>query len=436
MAIVKFTSYPLCLEYLFTLERAGIKYDLRNIKSLLHVLGNPEKSFKSIHIAGTNGKGSVSSIIYSYLVEAGVLAGLNTSPHINDFRERILCGKNMISRKFIISFVNRMFEHIEKIKPSFFEVTTAMAFDYFRHCDIETAVIETGLGGRLDSTNVVEPVVSVITGISIDHVHFLGNTIEGIAGEKAGIIKKGKPVVIGKLLPEAKRVVMKKAVEKESELTDSWENVSGKILSRNEKGMSLTIGRKSFKCFFPEIGDFQLINIKTAYAAINKYCEKCKIPFNEKTFALSLLNIERNSRLHGRFELISRKPDIVVDVSHNLEAIKNLKKNLEFFSYKKLYILIGMMHDKDYCACMKEVAKLDAEIILTRPRYSRAADPKVMMDCVNSQKHKFSVHQNLVKAVNEVFDKLKKNDMLVVTGSFFLAGEFMKLKRVREVLSR
>ena len=436
MAKVVFKSYPRCLEYLFTLERAGIKYDLRNIRSLLKILENPERAFKSIHVAGTNGKGSVSSIIHSYLVETGVHTGLNTSPHINDFRERILCGRNMITRKFILNFVNKMYDHIERIRPSFFEVTTAMAFDYFRHCGVETAVIETGLGGRLDSTNVVDPVVSVITGISVDHVHFLGNTIEGIAGEKAGIIKKEKPVVIGKLPPEAKRVVERKAKDQNSELIDSWHSVGGKILSRNENGMSLILGRKALECFLPEIGDFQLINIKTSYAAINKYCKKCKVPFDENAFVRSLLNIESNSRLHGRFELVSRKPAIVVDVSHNLEAIRNLKKNLEYFRYNRLFILIGMMHDKDYCACIKEVAKIDCEVILTRPKYSRAADPAVMMDCVNAFQHKFTVQQNLSKAVIEVFEKLKKNDMLVVTGSFFLAGEFLKLKKVREVISQ
>ncbi len=434
MAEDKFNSYPRCLEYLFTLERAGIKYDLRNIRSLLKILKNPERSFKSIHVAGTNGKGSVSSIIHSYLIETGMFAGLNTSPHINDFRERILCGKNIISRKYVISFVNRMYDHIERIKPSFFEVTTAMAFDYFRHCGVETAVIETGLGGRLDSTNVLDPVVSVITGISVDHVHYLGNTIEGIAGEKAGIIKKGKPAVIGKLPPEAKEVVRLKAAEMDSELIDSWQNVSGKILSRDENGMSLTIGRKGFRCFFPEIGDFQLINIKTSYSALRKYCEETRVPFDENAYAKSLLNIEQNSRLHGRFELVSRKPSIVVDVSHNLEAIRNLKKNLEFFRYERLFILIGMMHDKDYCSCIKEIAKIDCEIILTRPKYSRAADPAAMLDCVNTGHHKFSVQQNLGKAVSEILNKLKKNDMLVVTGSFFLAGEFLKMKKIREVV--
>ncbi|MBK6875498.1 MAG: bifunctional folylpolyglutamate synthase/dihydrofolate synthase [Ignavibacteria bacterium] len=436
MAKDKFVSYSHSIEYLFNLERRGIKYDLRNIRSLLTILDNPERAYKTIHVAGTNGKGSVSSIIYSYLIESGIRAGLNTSPHISDFRERIVCGRRKITRSFILGFVNRMYEHIEKIKPSFFEATTAMAFDYFRHCGIEAAVIETGLGGRLDSTNVVDPVVSVITGIAVDHVYYLGNTIEGIAGEKAGIIKKGKPVVIGKLPNEARKVILEKAIKEGSEFKDSWKNVSGKILERSDRGFKFSLGENKVKYTFPEIGDFQLINIKTAYSVLKIFCEKQGVPFESEIFIRSLKNISRNSQLHGRFELVSRNPKIVIDVSHNLEAIKNLKKNLEYFRYKKLYVILGMMHDKDYCSCIKEIGKLDCRIILTRPKYSRAADPAVMMNCVKVNKQKFSVYMDLKEAVDSVLGEIGKNDMLVVTGSFFLAGEFLDLKSVKKMLTK
>jgi dihydrofolate synthase/folylpolyglutamate synthase len=432
----KFDSYSQCIEYLFNLERRGIKYDLRNIRSLLTILDNPERTYKTIHVAGTNGKGSVSSIIYSYLIESGIRAGLNTSPHIKDFRERIICGRRKITRSFILDFANRMYEHIEKIKPSFFEATTAMAFDYFRHCGVETAVIETGLGGRLDSTNVVDPVVSVITGIAVDHVHFLGNTIEGIAGEKAGIIKKRKPVVIGKLPGEARRVIIAKANKEKAELIDSWKSVKAKILERNENGFNFSLGNISETFSFPEIGDFQLINIKTAYSALRIICEEQGILFDTDTFSKSLTNISRNSQLHGRFELVSGNPKIVIDVSHNLEAIKNLKKNLKYFRYKKLFIIIGMMHDKDYCSCIEEIGKLDCRIILTKPKYSRAADPTVMMNCVKSNKQKFSVYMDLKEAVDSVLGEIGSNDMLIVTGSFFLAGEFLELKSVKKVLKK
>jgi dihydrofolate synthase/folylpolyglutamate synthase len=432
----KFDSYSQCIEYLFNLERRGIKYDLKNIRSLLSILDNPERSYKTIHVAGTNGKGSVSSIIYSYLVESGVRAGLNTSPHIRDFRERIICGRKMITRNYILGYVNRMYEHIENIKPSFFEATTAMAFEYFRDCGVETAVIETGLGGRLDSTNVVNPIVSVITGISIDHVNFLGNTIEGIAGEKAGIIKKGKPVVIGKLPVEAKSIIIAKAKKEKAKLIDSWKSVEGKIIERNENGFSFSLGDINETFSIPEIGDFQLINIKTAYSTLRIICEEQGILFDTDTFSKSLTNISRNSRLHGRFELISRKPMIVIDVSHNLEAIKNLKQNLRFFRYRKLFVIMGMMHDKDYCSCIREIGKLDCRVILTRPKYSRAADPNVMMNCIKGNHKKFRVHQELKEAVNSVLAEMNQDDILIVTGSFFLAGEFLELKKVKEILAK
>lgn len=436
MAKDKFDSYSQSIEYLFNLERRGIKYDLRNIRSLLAILENPERTYKTIHVAGTNGKGSVSSIIYSYLIESGIRAGLNTSPHIRDFRERIICGRKKIARSFILGFVNRMYEHIEKIKPSFFEATTAMAFDYFRHCCIEVAVVETGLGGRLDSTNVVDPVVSIITGIAIDHVHFLGNTIEGIAGEKAGIIKRGKPVVIGKLPNEARKVILEKAIKEDSDFHDSWKNMRGEILERSDRGFKFSLGESKVKYIFPEIGDFQLINIKTAYSALKIYCEKQGIPLESEIFSRSLKNISQNSLLHGRFELVTRNPQIVVDVSHNLEAIKNLKKNLKYFRYKNLFVVLGMMHDKDYCSCIKEISKLDCRIILTRPKYSRAADPALMMNCVKSKKQKFYVYMDLKEAVESVLGVIGRNDMLVVTGSFFLAGEFLELKSVKKVLKK
>ncbi len=423
-------SYSSCLNYLFNLERGGIKYDLSNIRKLLRLLGNPERSFQSIHVAGTNGKGSVSSMIYSYLRETGVKAGLYTSPHISDFRERIICGSSLISRSFVVDFTGRMRTQIEKIRPSFFEITTAMAFDYFKHEGVEIAVVETGLGGRLDATNVVVPVLSVITGISVDHVEYLGSTVAGIAREKAGIIKRGKPVVTGKLSSEAMNVIKKKAEETGSAISDSWRLVRGAIKERNDKGMKAVLGGKEY--FIPEIGDFQFINAKTALTALRTFCKECGVNFDPEAFRASLMKISHNSNLHGRFEIISRKPSLtVLDVSHNLEALKNLRRNIKYLKYKRLFIILGMMHDKDYCACIKEISRTEAHVILTRPKYSRAADPAVMMNCVKKNKDRFTAFQKLGDAVNHAMRSLHRNDLLVVTGSFFLAGEFLEIFRKR-----
>ncbi len=427
----RFKSYSACLNYLFNLERAGIKYNLGNIKRLLKILGNPEKSFRTIHVAGTNGKGSVASMIYSYLLEDGINAGLYTSPHVIDFRERIIFNGRMAEKNYILDFVERMRKPIEEICPSFFEVTTAMAFDYFRECKAEAAVIETGLGGRLDSTNAVNPLVSVITGISVDHVEYLGNTIRGIAKEKAGIIKKGKPVVVGKLPPAALKQVTEKALEKGSILYNSDKKVKGELISRNDNGVGVMLtGRKYF---IPVIGDYQLINAKTAFCTLNIAAPSFGRKFSCEIFERSLLNVRRNAKLQGRFETVSYEPRIIIDVSHNLEAIRNLKKNASYFSYDKLYVLMGMMHDKDYCSCVREVAGIDCSAVLTRPAYSRAADPHMMLNCLGKDTDKFIAFSELNEAVKYVFAEMKRNDMLVVTGSFFLAGEFLLLmKRLRK----
>ena len=236
MPLNKFKNYNECISYLFNLERAGIKYDLKNITSLLNYLGNPQDKYPTIHIAGTNGKGSVSSVINSVLIESGCNSGLYTSPHITDFRERILVNGKFISKEFIIKSVNKLYPEIQKTGPSFFEVTTAIAFDYFRYMKVDVAVIETGLGGRLDSTNIINPVVSVITAISIDHTDMLGKTVEKITTEKGGIIKNNTPVVVGHIPLKSEKILKVIADKRNSEITIVRNGIGFSILCRNEKG--------------------------------------------------------------------------------------------------------------------------------------------------------------------------------------------------------
>ena len=239
----KFINYNKCISYLFNLERAGIKYDLKNITTLLNFLGNPQNQYPTVHIAGTNGKGSVSSIINSVLIESGYKSGLYTSPHITDFRERISVNGKLISKDFIISTVNKLYRLVQKTGPSFFEVTTAIAFEYFRYMKVDAAVIETGLGGRLDSTNVIKPVLSVITAISIDHTEMLGKSIEKITMEKGGIIKKNTPVIVGHVPVKSEKILKEIAAKKNSEIT----------LIRNGKGFMI-IDRKENGFYFSEEG--------------------------------------------------------------------------------------------------------------------------------------------------------------------------------------
>ncbi len=428
----KFKSYKDCIEYLFNLERAGIKYDLKNIKSLLIYLNNPQNSFKSIHVAGTNGKGSVSSIINSFLIEKGFRSGLYTSPHITDFRERILVDGKFITKKFIVEFVSRLYGEIEKIKPSFFEVTTAMAFEYFRYKKTDYAVIEAGLGGRLDSTNIINPVISVITSISMDHTNLLGNTIESITREKGGIIKKNIPFVAGKIPEVSKPILSKIAKDKKSEIVFSQSHSRVKIVKKTESGFYFSCGSKLRNMFFPMIGDFQKNNIRTALSAIDKISEVGNMNAEKLVLQNTFKNLKINSKISGRFELVSVKPKIVIDVSHNPQAISNIKNSLKYFKFNRLIIIFAMVHDKDHRKSVRILENLKADIIFTKPAYHRFAETKVLFDSL-SRKSGHIIKEKLSEAFAYAEQVSGANDLILVTGSFFLVSEFLSLlRRTRE----
>ncbi|HEX2786742.1 MAG TPA: folylpolyglutamate synthase/dihydrofolate synthase family protein [Ignavibacteria bacterium] len=403
----KFTSYNKCIDYLFSLERVGIKYDLKNINLILDKLGRPEKSFKAIHIAGTNGKGSVSAMTNSILIESGFKTGLYTSPHILDFRERILIDGKLISKKFIVDFTNKLIPLIQKIKPSFFEVTTALAFEYFRQKQVKFAVIETGLGGRLDSTNVLNPIIEIITSISIDHTNFLGSTIEKITKEKAGIIKKNSVCIIGNVSATSKKIIKQVCKKQNAKFIDSDKT----------KISNLTL---------PLIGAYQQNNLRTAVAALKEILKKEKLPHIKKNIKRGLKNIVSNSNFHGRFELINKNPKIIIDVSHNEQSLKNLSDNLKQVQYKNLYVIFGLMKDKQIAQCISQIKKLKAEkIILTKPEYKRAAEPEELAEFFNSTKN-IITKPDLKESYNFIKTAFKKDDLLLITGSFFVVSDFLK----------
>lgn len=423
----KFNSYKECIPYLFNLERAGIKYDLKNINLLLKFLGNPQTEFRSIHIAGTNGKGSVSSMLNSFLIEKGFRTGLYTSPHLKDFRERISVSGKLITHKFVVEFINNLYREIERIKPSFFEVTTAMAFEYFKKCGVKYAVIETGLGGRLDSTNVLKPVISVITSISIDHVEFLGSSIEKIAYEKSGIIKKNVPVVIGNVSEPAAGIFRKAAGENRSDIIFSNKYKRIIITRRSDKGLYFKINKTHDNLLLPLIGDYQINNLKTFLSAADALCQYENIKFDSKDLKKSLLKIRANSNFRGRFDLISLKPKVVIDVSHNLQAIQNIRNNLRYFRFEKLIVIFAMMKDKNFRECLNELAKLKALIILTKPGYKRSAEPAELLHAVSKNRSRFIIKEDLKSAVREARKSSGQKDLILITGSFYLAGDYLML---------
>lgn len=427
----KFTNYKKALKYLYELERAGIKYDLSNIRKLLNILGNPHKNFKYVHVAGTNGKGSVSSVINSVLIENGIKSGLYTSPHITDFRERILFNGKFISKKFILDFINRIYEEIEKIKPSFYEVTTAMAFEYFSFMKTEIAVIETGLGGRLDSTNIITPLVSVITGISIDHIEYLGNSISSITKEKGGIIKKNVPLVTGNLKPVSNKILSAIAREKNSPVHNSSKNMKIEIIERTETGFYFTLDKQRESYFFPVTGDYQIENICTAMSTLKILKDKYGIAAHSNNLEKGFQNIKINSGYKGRFEIVSDKnsagPKLITDISHNLQGIKNIESNLKYFRFNKAVIIFGMMNDKNYKECIVELKRMKHHVIFTKPEYKRAADPEVLFNVIKGSKEKFDHRKNVKEAYELALSMTKKNDLILITGSFFLVSDFLRL---------
>lgn len=430
----KFKNYDRCIAYLFSLERVGIKYDLNNIRKILGFLSHPERKFKSIHIAGTNGKGSVASLVNSVLMESGYKTGLYTSPHIKDFRERILVNGKEISRNYVIDFTNRLYKLFEEIKPSFFEAGTAMVFEYFANQKVDYAIIEAGLGGRLDSTNVITPIVSVITGISIDHTEYLGDTIEQIAVEKAGIIKNIVPCVIGKTDNKAEKIIKKVCEEKKSELIDSDRCWNVNIVCKSEDSMDLRIANKHNRkngilLNYPVVGDYQLGNVKTALAVLDVVGKSEGITFKGEDITKGFRNMRKNSNFYGRFQKINENPKVVIDISHNLQGIKNIKKNLKYFKYGKLYILFGMMKDKEYIKCIRELEKLDAIVILSKPEYKRAEEPEILFKSAKN-KEKFLIAESIKAAYSSAIKLAGKRDLILITGSFFMISDFLKLQKV------
>ena len=425
----KFKNYKDCISYLFDLERAGIKYDLKNTRTILKHLDNPHKKFKSIHIAGTNGKGSVAAFLNSVLIEKGLRTGLYTSPHILDFRERILVNGKMISKNFIIDFTNRLFKLIEDIKPSFYEISTALAFEYFRVRNVKYAIVETGLGGRLDSTNVLNPILTIVTGISVDHTEFLGNTIKSIAGEKAGIIKRNVPCVLGHVNNTVKKILADKCKSKNSKLLFAPSLFEIKIDKKSENGFLFSIKSKektlnAIKCSL--VGEYQIKNICTSLAALNQMTETEGKKFSDANLHSGFNNVVENSKFYGRFQLLSVKPSIVVDVSHNFESLSNIESNLKHFKFDRVVIIFALMKDKEYKKCLKEIEKLNSQVILTKLQYKRALEP-IEFYKVAKRKENFVIKENIKEAFLYARDISNKSDLILITGSFFLVSDFLKI---------
>jgi dihydrofolate synthase/folylpolyglutamate synthase len=403
-------TYRQTLDYLYAqypvfqrIGAAAYKPDLQNTQALLSICGNPEKHFRSLHIAGTNGKGSVSHMLASILMEAGYKVGLYTSPHLKDFRERIKINGKMISRKFVVDFTAQHKEKINRIRPSFFEVTVAMAFSYFAEKKVDVVVVETGLGGRLDSTNVILPDLSIITNISKDHTQFLGDTFEKIAFEKAGIIKAKVPVIIGETLPETKIVFDQIAKQQSSPILFAERNTL----------------HKKYPCELK--GDYQPKNIRTVVTAVQQL-QKLKWKISEANIRKGIARVISNTGLHGRWETISKHPHIICDIGHNEAGIREVVKQLRKEKYNHLHMVIGVVNDKDVTAMLQQLPK-KAQYYFTKAKIPRALPETELSEKASE----FGLHGSSFPSVRKAINAAKKNagkkDLIFVGGSAFVVAE-------------
>jgi dihydrofolate synthase / folylpolyglutamate synthase len=425
-------NYQETLNYLFTrlpmFSRIGVaayKEDLDNTIRLCEHLGNPHHQFKSIHIAGTNGKGSVSHMLAAILQTAGYKTGLYTSPHLKDFRERIRINGNMISEEFVVDFTKRIQPLIDEIEPSFFEITVAMAFDYFVQQKTDIAIIETGLGGRLDSTNIITPELSVITHIGWDHMNLLGNTLEKIAGEKAGIIKPGIPVVIGEVLPETQPVFEKAAKERNAPLSIASQKFHALEWKWEKHELIITIAeehRTDHQAFHLDLpGLYQTKNILTVLEACSRLRQKgWNIP--ETAIHTALKQVKKLTGLHGRWEIIHHHPDIILDVGHNEDGIKQVMEQVEVTDHHELHIVLGMVKDKETGKVLSLLPST-AHYYFTQAQIPRAIDAVDLMQEAGRFNLKGKHYSDVNTALKEARSRAKANDLILVCGSIFLIGE-------------
>ena len=427
------SNYKEAIEYLFNQlpvyqrqGRGAIKKSLDNIKSLCRLLDEPHLKYPVIHIAGTNGKGSVTHMLSSYLMEQGYTVGLYTSPHYRDFRERIKIGRNYIPESDVLKLVNFLLGDLEEIQPSFFEITVAMAFGYFAQQQVDIAVIETGLGGRLDSTNIVDPVLSIITNISYDHEIFLGDTLEKIAGEKAGIIKGGKPVLIGEKHPETVPVFEEKSKEQDSSLSYAEELVKVEVLASDYKRMEVEVEideREPFSITTDCPGDYQQENIRTTIATsmLLEHSE-LEIQFDVDKLRSSLSKVKENTGLIGRYDLLNNKPVVLVDSAHNEDGIRSFWKNIDPSEFDKVYVVAGFVQGKDVRNLLSLFPQ-NVHFLFARPNILRGMNTDEIIPVANELGLEYELFESVHQAKDHAVKNAGKDDAVIIVGSCYLVAE-------------
>ncbi|MCR8561431.1 bifunctional folylpolyglutamate synthase/dihydrofolate synthase [Mucilaginibacter sp. BJC16-A38] len=428
---------------LFTRDGASAyKEDLTNTIALLDKVDNPQHKFKSVHVAGTNGKGSTSHMLAAILQTAGYKTGLYTSPHLKDFRERIRINGQMISEQQVIDFVEQHTADFDEIRPSFFEMTVALAFEIFAKEEVDIAIIEVGLGGRLDSTNVITPLLSIITNIGWDHMNILGDTLRLIAGEKAGIIKPRIPVIIGEYQEEITDVFINKAASCASNITFASEDLKSEVLSPEPEVKSLIKSNKVNEFVNVRIspssqtqdsrlktqdlkldltGSYQLKNIKTVICAVDELRSQ-GFKITDEHLKTALSQVKTLTGLHGRWEILSRNPLTICDTGHNPEGMDEVLQNIAAVPYKKLHFVIGVVNDKDVSKILT-ILPTNARYYFCKPDIPRGLDAKSLWLKAEGFGLHGEVYESVAKALEAAQQNAEENDLVFVGGSTFVVAE-------------
>lgn len=430
-------NYTETLDYLFSsmpsFQQVGgdaYKPGLERIAEFCRSIGNPQRNYFVIHVAGTNGKGSVSNMLSAVLQQAGYQTGLFTSPHLTDFRERIRVNGEMIPKQKVVNFVDRYKAEMERLQLSFFEMTTAMAFDYFAQSDVEVAVIETGLGGRLDATNIVQPLISVITNIGLEHTEYLGDSLPKIAREKGGIIKKCTPIVVGEKNSNYNLVLEEIASDLRSELT--YANEAFVLQEHHYDGnkqvvtMTRTRDKHPYQVRLDLLGEYQCYNLATTATVLDILHEKTPLSISRRAFVEGLREVSQLTSFRGRWQVLSQKPTIVCDTGHNEHGIAEVAKQLQNRSNSgKLLCVMGFCEDKDF-SNMLALMPRDAHYIFTKASIRRAASLEKITEVASSFALDFEVAESVAEAVAKAKEMLTEEDMLFIGGSTFVVAESLE----------
>jgi len=428
-------TYQQTLDYLFSrlpmfhrIGGAAYKADLNNTRALCSLLGNPELNFRCIHIAGTNGKGSTSHYLASILQESGLKTGLFTSPHLKDFRERIKINGRMITRHDVTAFVVKHRDEFNAIQPSFFEWTFALAAWYFAKEKVDIAVIETGMGGRLDSTNVVHPLISIITNIGLDHMQFLGSSLPAIAAEKAGIIKPGVPVIIGESQKETQPVFDEFSLKAGSEISFADREIILQHSHYTKHRPPLLVAdfqsvndQTSYRINSPLAAEYQLKNLATVLCTIEKL-QYTGLPVTGAHIVRGIRNVIKNTRLTGRWQTITKHPITIADIGHNPDGIREVLKQIALTPHEKLHFVIGVVNDKDVNTMLGRLPQ-NATYYFCKADIPRGLDALQLASLAKGHKLKGNTYRSVKEALLAAQKAAGNDDLVLVGGSAFVVAE-------------